>query len=89
MVWIGDSDHDAIVVRKILRTAQHNTMCIKKRLYKAFIPDAFNLELSINDVNSLVLAEKTLLGADTVLHRELKYVADKHAPVKTVQLRKG
>ena len=64
-------------------------MCIKKRLYEAFNPDAFNLKLSTNDMNSLVLDKQTLLGADAVLHRELKYVADKHAPVKTVQLRKG
>ena len=40
-------------------------------------------------MTDLVLAEETLLGADSVLHRELKYTADQHAPVKTVQLRKG
>ena len=48
----------------------------KKRLYKTFISEAFNLELVTNNVNSLVLEEKTLQGADTVLHRELKYVAE-------------
>ena len=50
---------------------------IKRRIYKNFCPEAFNLELSICDVNSLVISETKLQGADAVLYRELKYIADK------------
>ena len=43
---------------------------------------------STNYINTLVQDEETLQGADHVLHRELKHAADRHAPVRTIQVRK-
>ena len=70
------------------RDGRPDPVTIKRRVYKNFCPEAFNVELSICDINFLVISESTLQGADDVLYRELKYIADKHAPVKTIQQRR-
>ena len=58
-------------------------------MYKNFSEDTFLAELIDNDVNNKVLQEKNLEEAVRVLHRELKYLADKLAPLKIVQIHKN
>ena len=58
-------------------------------MYKNFSEDTFLEELIDNDVNNKVLQEKNLEEAVRVLHRELKYLADKLAPLKIVQIHKN
>ena len=84
----GGCDHDAVLVMKITRDGRPDPVTIKRRVYKNFCPEAFNLELSTCDINSLVISEPTHQGADDILYRELKYIADKHAPVKAIQQRR-
>ena len=74
-------------VRNIHREAKPDSVTIKRRVYRNLYPEAFNLELTICDVNSLVIKKKTLQEADAVLYRELKFIADKHAPVRNIQQR--
>ena len=88
ILCVGDSDHDAVLVKKITRDGRPDPATIKRRVYKNFCPEAFNLELSTCDINSLVISEPTLQGADDVLYRELKYIADKYAPIKVIQQRR-
>ena len=88
ILCVGDSDHDAVLVKKITRDGRPDPVTIKRRVYKNFCPEAFNLELSTCDINSLVISEPTLQGADDVLYRELKYIADKYAPIKVIQQRR-
>ena len=58
-------------------------------MYRNFSEATFLTELIDNDVNSQVLQENTLEGADQVLYRELKYLAEKLAPLKVIQILKN
>ena len=86
---MGDSDHDCVIVQKTARAVPNKQNCTNKRIYKTFSPDDFQRKLTNNNVCDWVLQEKTLEKADKVLQRELRYVADKHAPVKVIQNSNG
>ena len=89
VIHVGDSDHDAPLVQKITRIVPEKPSTIKRRIYRNFSEDTFLAELLDNDVNSQVLQECTLKEADKVLYRELKYLADKLAPLKVIQIQKN
>ena len=73
VIHIGDSDHDAPMVRKITRIVPDKPSTIKKRIYENFSEDTLLAELLDNDVKYQV-QESTLEEVDKVLCRELNYL---------------
>ena len=78
-----------IFASKVTNTPLQKPRTAKIRRYRDFCPLSFCQHLQDLQVNQQVEEATTLHEADTILHRELLYTANKFDPLKVVQQRRN
>ena len=86
---IGDSDHLGIAVTKYTRAPVIKPKTIKKRSYKNFDMELFLRSITNSELNEKVCACYELDQAAEAFEKAFKDILDKHAPIKTFQMRKN
>ena len=81
---VGDSDHLGVYLHKWARKQVVRPRTVRKLLYKNFCPEPLLLSLQDNQVVEQVVAASSLEEAESFYLRELKYSADKAAPIKVI-----
>ena len=88
VVAVGDSDHLGIVITKFSRAEPIKPRTVTKRSYKNFNTEAFLTDVLNSNIDSDVTAYGNVEQAAQVFKESFKHVLDKHAPIKTFQMRK-
>ena len=88
VVAVGESDHLGIVVTKYTRAEPIKPRTITKRSYKKFDTEKFLTDILNSSINDDVTACDNVEKAAEVFEKSFKTILDKHAPVKTFQMRK-
>ena len=85
---VGDSDHDAVVVKKVSRLPKSRPKVIKKCSYINFNIETFLGDINSSDINEAVVAESDIDAAAEVFERKFREIIDYHAKIKTFQQRR-
>ena len=80
--------HLGIVVTKYSRAEPLNPKTVTKRSYKNFKVELFLADILNSNINNEVTACEIIEEAARVLEESFKIILDKHAPIKTFQMRK-
>ena len=86
----GSSDHMAVLVTKFSRDIKHQPKTVRKRKYKHFVPASFLEDILINlqhGVFQPILATFDPDLAATLFSKTFGEILNKHAPLKTYQVR--
>ena len=89
VVAVGDSDHLGIVVKKFSRAEPLKPKNVIKRSYKNFIIEDFLVDVANSDIDKDVTACDNVEDAAAVFEQAFKTILDKHAPIRTFQMRKN
>ena len=89
VIAIGDSDHLGIAVTKYTRAPQMKPKTVIKRCYKNFNIELFLIDIANSDLNEAVCASDNLEEAAEIFEEIFRNILDKHAPIKTFQMRKN
>ena len=87
VVAVGDSDHLGIVVTKFSRAEPLKPKTVTKRSYKNFNIESFLTNILNSNINNDVTACGNVEEAAKVFEESFKVILDKHAPIKTFQMR--
>ena len=71
---VGDSDHDAVVVKKASRLPKSRPKVIKKRSYINFNIETFLSDINSSDINEAVVAESDIDLAAEVFERKFREI---------------
>ena len=85
---VGDSDHLGVVVTKYSRAEPLKPKTIRKRSYKNFIIEEFLVDIANSNIDRDVTSCDNIEDAAKVFEESSKFILDKHAPIKTFQMRK-
>ena len=86
VIAVESCDHLGQVINKLSHSKPQRPKTIKSRNYKIFSEYNFCRDLWESDVVGQVMKEHDVTSADRIFHRELKYIRNKWAPSRTVQL---
>ena len=84
----GDSDHMAVTMTKFSRETKLKPQTVRKRNYKNFNLGAFLTDVWDSGMNEKVTRINDMEEAAVEFQNTFKAILDKHAPVKTFQIRK-
>ena len=85
---MGESDHLGIVVTKYSRSEPIKPKTVTKRSYKKFDVEKFLTDILNSTIDKDVTACTNVEEASKVFEQSFKDILDKHAPIKTFQMRK-
>ena len=85
---VGDSDHLGIAVTKFSRAEPIKPKTVMKRSYKKFEIEKFLTDILNSTIDNDVTAIDNIEEAAEVFELSFKRILDKHAPIKTFQMRK-
>ena len=88
VVAVGDSDHLGVVVTKFSRADPIKPKTVVKRSYKKFEIENFLTDILNSSIDEDVKACNNIEEAAKVFEESFRMILDKHAPVKTFQMRK-
>ena len=78
-----------IFASKVTNTPLQKPRTAKIRRYRDFCPLSFCQHLQDSQVDQQVEEATTLYEAESIIHRQLLYAANKFAPLKVVQQRRN
>ena len=85
---VGDSDHLGIVVTKFSRAEPMKPKTVKKRSYKYFNMENLLVDIANSNIDRDVTECDNIEDAAKVFEESFKPILDKHALIKTFQVRK-
>ena len=88
VVAVGDSDHLGVVVTKFTRAPKLQPRSITKRSYKYFNVEHFLTEVLNSSINKDVTDSDNLEDAAEIFETTFRNILDKHAHIKTFQMRR-
>ena len=77
------------MVKKFSRAEPLKPKNVIKRSYKNFIIEDFLVDVANSDIDKEVTACDNVEDAATVFEQAFKTILDKHAPIRTFQMRKN
>ena len=89
VVAAGNSDHLAVIIKKLARYPVAKPQTLRKRMYKNFDIKTFLQDVNNSNINKLVTGTETLDAAAEIFEEKFRSILDYHAPMKTVQIRKN
>ena len=88
VIAVGDSDHLGVAITKYTRAEALKPRTVTKRSYKNFNIENFLTDVLNSNLNSDVTACEDLEEAAEVFETSFRTILDRHAPIKTFQMRK-
>ena len=88
VIAVGDSDHLGIVITKYTRAEPLKPRTVTKRSYKKFEIEKFLTDVLNSDIDKDVTACDNVEEAAEAFEKSFKPILDRHAPIKTFQVRK-
>ena len=89
VVHVGDSDHDAVMIKKASRLPRTRPKVIRKRSYNNFNIETFLNDVHTSDINEAVVAETEIDIAAEVFEKKFSEIINHHAKIKTFQQRRN
>ena len=85
---VGNSDHMGICAKKLSKYPSSRPKTLKKRSYKNFDTGDFLTEVYNSNIKEEVIKHNTINDAANAFEKEFKQILDKHAPTKTIIIKK-
>ena len=89
MVGVGYSDHLGLVIKKLAKFPVSKPQTVSRRSYKNFDIRSFLTEENSSNINQEVSESNYIDEAAEFYENLFRSILDKHAPIKTIQIRKN
>ena len=89
VVGVGSSDHLGLVIKKLAKFPVSRPQTVSRRSYKSFDVRSFLTEVYSININQEVSESNDVDEVAEVFENSFRIILDKHAPMKTIQIRKN
>ena len=88
VVGVGNSDHLGLVIKKLAKFPVSRPQMVSRRCYKNFDIRSFLTEVYTGNIHQGVSESNDIDEAAEFFENSFRSILDKHAPMKTIQIRK-